>query len=74
MCGGGEFGYLNIPQRLDFYVVCTKQKDLTWYNLLKRNISRLDRCSLCKVCEKTKEHLVMDCNDTMQVLFLPLHI
>ena len=23
--GGGEFGYLNIPQRLKFYVVCTKK-------------------------------------------------
>ena len=66
MCGGGEFGYLNIPQKLDFYVVCTKKKDLTWYNILTRNRARLDRCSLCKVCEKTNKHLVLDYNYTMQ--------
>ena len=67
MCGGGELGYLNTPQSLDFYVGCTKQKYLTWYNPLRRNRERLDKCSLCKVCENTNKYLVMDCNYTMQV-------
>lgn len=30
--GGGEFGYLNIPQRLKFYVVCTKKN--TWLGII----------------------------------------
>lgn len=68
MCGGGgEFGYLNIPQRPEFYVVCIEQKDLTWYNILRRNITRINWYSLWKVCESTNKNPVMDCKYTMQV-------
>ena len=67
MFGGGEFGYLNIPRRLEFYVVCTKKKYLTFYNLLRINRERIDMCILCKVCENNNKKKFMDCNYTMQV-------